>query len=104
MIENVDVHAFRGMEAYLSASSESPNTETFGVGARIGVQLATYPGSSATNGHTATALLVRDGGLGASAPGEATRDVDHPVQLCVRDETTDSAFNSLWTVSGRVVG
>ena len=104
LIENADVHAFTGMEAYLSAPAESSAGGSYGTSAYIGVQLATYPGSFDTNGHTATSLVVHDGGLAASGPGEPTRDETHPVQICVSDDTVSSAFNSLWTISGRVVG
>jgi hypothetical protein len=104
LIESIDVHAFTGMQTYLFASSESPGGGAFGVGARIPVPLADYPIGTDVNGHATTALVVRDGGLAASAPGEVTRDDAHPVKLCVKDETPSSAINSLWTISGRAIG
>jgi hypothetical protein len=104
LIESIDIHAFFGeMTTFLSVPARSTQAEAFGIPARIPVPLASYPGDTDAAAHTSTAVVVREG-LAAAGPGELTRDDTHPVRMCVRDHTESSAVNSLWTVSGRVVG
>src|SRR5262245_51054513 len=105
VIESLDVLGFSGMEVFLFASSKySGGGEVFGSGARVAVPLEDFPVGTDTHGHTTTALVVHDGSLASVGPGEVFRDATHPVKLCVRDNTASSSINTLWTVSGRVIG
>ena len=85
---------------YLFVSPKhSGGGEAFESGARIPVALAPYPTQTDTNGHTTTALVIKEGALADVGRGEAFRNPTHPAKVCVRDTSFSSSINSPWTIS-----